>query len=72
MYNNNQKEVKKEINEEKKTVPNVKGMGLKDAVYLLENMNLRVAVKGRGKVYAQSLAAGVSINKGQTITLELN
>lgn len=53
-------------------VPNVMGMGLKDAVYLLENMGLAIAVKGRGKVVDQSLAAGTRIQKGQKIQLLLN
>lgn len=54
------------------TIPDVKGMGLKDAVYLLENMNLKVAVLGKGKVINQSLIAGSAFNKGQTISLLLN
>ena len=56
----------------KQTMPDVKGMGLKDAVFLLENMDLRVVAKGIGKVSQQSLAAGAPINNGQTILLELN
>lgn len=53
-------------------VPDVVGMGLKDAVYLLENMGLKVSASGRGKVINQSLAAGTNINKTQTISLTLN
>ena len=56
----------------KKTVPNVVGMGLKDALYLLENMDLKIVSKGKGRVNAQSIAAGSIIKKGQTIYLELN
>ena len=56
----------------RQSVPNVKGMGLKDAVYLLENMNLKVVAKGAGKVSQQSLTAGTSIANGQTIYLDLN
>ena len=52
--------------------PNVVGMGLKDAVYLLENKGLKVAATGRGKVMNQSLLAGTNFNKGQTISLALN
>lgn len=52
--------------------PNVVGMGLKDAVYLLENMGLKVAVRGRGRVMNQSLAAGTNYKKAQTISLILN
>jgi cell division protein FtsI (penicillin-binding protein 3) len=52
--------------------PNVVGMGLKDAVYLLENAGLKVAAAGRGKVMNQSLTAGINFKKGQTISLILN
>lgn len=52
--------------------PNVVGMGLKDAVYLLENSGLKVAIAGRGRVMNQSLAAGTNFKKGQTISLVLN
>ena len=31
-------------------MPDVKGMGLKDALYLLENINIKVIMKGKGKV----------------------
>lgn len=53
-------------------MPVVKGMGLKDALYLLENMKLKVVVNGKGKVKAQSVAAGTKITKGQTVYLEMN
>ncbi len=52
--------------------PNVVGMGLKDAVYLLENMGLKVTAAGRGRVMNQSLAAGTTFNKNQNIALILN
>lgn len=53
-------------------VPDVTGMGLKDAVYLLENVGLKVNVKGRGKVVSQSLAQNTDFHKGQSINLQLN
>jgi cell division protein FtsI (penicillin-binding protein 3) len=53
-------------------MPNVKGMGLKDALYMLENMNLKVVAKGMGKVSQQSLAAGTKIAQGQTVYIDLN
>jgi cell division protein FtsI (penicillin-binding protein 3) len=53
-------------------MPTLKGMGLKDAVYLCENMGLRLSVKGKGKVMAQSIVAGQAINKGTIVALELN
>lgn len=52
--------------------PNVVGMGLKDAVYLLENMGLKVTATGKGRVVDQSLAAGKNFNKNQTISIILN
>lgn len=55
-----------------KTMPSVVGLGLKDAVYLLENKGLLVEVKGRGRVVDQSLLAGVQYNKGQKVQLLLN
>ncbi|MEO5499831.1 MAG: penicillin-binding transpeptidase domain-containing protein, partial [Ginsengibacter sp.] len=56
----------------KNKVPNVKGMGLKDAIYLLENLGLKVFVSGTGKVIYQSLAQNSSVNKGELIKLQLN
>jgi cell division protein FtsI (penicillin-binding protein 3) len=53
-------------------VPNVSGMGLKDAVYLLEKEGLQVEVKGRGKVLMQLPAPGNKIIKGQKILLQLS
>jgi cell division protein FtsI (penicillin-binding protein 3) len=52
-------------------VPNVVGMGLRDALFLLENEGLNVKVMGRGHVVHQSLTAGSSYKKGQIISLEL-
>ncbi len=52
-------------------VPNVIGMGAKDAVYLLENQGLRVRLEGVGKVRRQSLTSGSRMRKGQTIALTL-
>jgi cell division protein FtsI (penicillin-binding protein 3) len=52
-------------------VPNVKYLGLKDAVFLLENAGLNVVVKGSGKVVTQSLQPGSKIIRGKTIELTL-
>lgn len=52
-------------------VPNVIGMGAKDAIYLLESAGLKVALDGMGRVSAQSMGAGTRIAKGQTIRLTL-
>ena len=53
-------------------VPDVTGLGLKDAVYLLENIGLKVQAKGRGKVIYQSLAQNADFHKGQSINIQLN
>lgn len=52
--------------------PDVKGLGLKDAVYLLENKGFRVSFTGKGKVATQSFVAGTPFSKGQNILLILN
>lgn len=52
-------------------VPDVKGMGLIDALYALENSGCRTRVKGKGKVVAQSLTAGQKIKMGTPISIEL-
>ena len=54
-----------------KTVPNVVGMGAKDAVYALENTGLQVNLLGRGEVFAQSLDVGTAVARGQSITIQL-
>ena len=52
-------------------VPDVTGMGGRDALYILERNGLKVKIKGVGKVNKQSLPAGNKISKGQTIYLDL-
>ena len=52
-------------------VPNVIGMGLRDAIYLLENAGLTVHTSGAGKVYSQSLSSGSRFQKGSKISISL-
>lgn len=52
-------------------VPNVIGLGAKDAVYMLESCGLQVRLSGSGKVHSQSLQYGSAVRKGQTIYLTL-
>jgi cell division protein FtsI (penicillin-binding protein 3) len=47
-------------------------MGLKDALYLLENMNVQVSIKGRGKVKQQSVEPGTSVGNKASVSLDLN
>ncbi len=55
----------------KNLVPDVTGMCLKDALFLLENAGLRVRVNGKGAVRSQSLMPGGKVVRGQTIVLEM-
>lgn len=52
-------------------VPDVKGLGLKDALYAIENNGYRCSHNGTGHVISQTPAAGVKLNKGQTISITL-
>lgn len=54
-----------------KLVPNVLGMGARDAIFLLEKSGLRVNLTGAGKVIAQSINHGQKITKGSTISITL-
>jgi cell division protein FtsI (penicillin-binding protein 3) len=54
----------------KEQVPSVVGMGLKDALYVLENRGMAVRFSGYGKVVSQSLQVGGPA-KGQTIHIKL-
>jgi cell division protein FtsI (penicillin-binding protein 3) len=58
-------------NIEKGKVPNVLGMGLRDALYLLENQGLFVDFSGSGRVVNQSITPGTPVFKGSLIKLEL-
>lgn len=53
-------------------VPNLQGMNIKDALYILENMGLRVSVEGHGRVISQSVPAGSRAIRGNGIKLVLN
>ena len=67
----NYQPVIKEVNVSKAVMPNIKGMGLKDVIYLLENMGLKVKANGQGKVMVQSIQAGAALTKGMTVYVEL-
>jgi len=53
------------------TMPNVTGMGIKDALFLLEQMGLKVMVNGKGAVVRQSILPGSLIAKGSIVILDL-
>jgi len=60
------------LEEKDNAMPNVVGMGAKDAVYLLQKSGLNVRLSGVGKVRRQNIPAGHTYSKGQTVTLTLN
>lgn len=53
-------------------IPDVKGLRLKDALYVLENIGLHVQYQGTGRVVSQSIVEGTRYNKGNYITIVLN
>ena len=55
----------------KTEVPDVRGMGLRDATYILESIGLKVSASGLGRVVTQSIRSGTK-NVGQEIELYLN
>jgi cell division protein FtsI (penicillin-binding protein 3) len=50
-------------------MPDLKGMGAKDALYLLNSLGLKAHISGRGKVISQNLNPGAKFIKGQSIQL---
>ena len=53
-------------------VPDVRGMTLRDALYILENNGLKVKYQGVGRVVKQSMVPGQSLAIGNKILLTLN
>ena len=54
------------------TVPDVRGIGASNAIFIMENAGLRVKVKGVGKVKVQSLTPGSKYQTGQIVYLTLS
>lgn len=59
------------ISMEENMVPDVTGMGLKDAIYLLESKGLTVAFSGKGAVKKQSVSAGTPVKKGEVVHITM-
>lgn len=53
------------------TVPNLIGMNISDAVYLIESLGGKATFSGQGTVCQQSLQPGDTLRKGRTIALKL-
>ncbi len=60
------------VDEEPGLVPDVRGMTLRDALYLLESRGLRVRINGKGKVMRQSPAHGARYSGNTVVTLDMN
>jgi cell division protein FtsI (penicillin-binding protein 3) len=71
VVNRNGKATLYNINIQQNQMPSLKGLGLKDAVMVCENIGLKVVVRGKGKVISQSVEVGNPIAKGQLINIEL-
>lgn len=50
-------------------VPDVTGMGARDAVYLLESRGVKAKLRGRGKVKSQSIYSGTAVKQGMVCEL---
>ncbi len=53
------------------TIPNLVGMGARDAVYQLEARGVKARLRGRGKVKSQSLYSGTTVKQGMVCELYL-
>jgi cell division protein FtsI (penicillin-binding protein 3) len=60
------------VNVKKGLVPDVRGMSLRDAIYLLENSGLRVRYSGKGRVLRQSPEHGARVWEGSVVSLDMN
>ena len=52
-------------------MPDVTGMGVKDAVFLLEQMGIRVVLNGKGNIVKQSISPGRMYLQGSVVILDL-
>ena len=52
-------------------VPDVEGMGARDAIFTLQQAGLKVKVNGTGTVHSQSIAPDTKVEKGKTVTINL-
>ena len=68
----NKKVVLTQRSTNKDIVPDVTGMGARDAVYLLESIGVKAKVRGRGKVKSQSIYAGTAARQGMVCDLVLD
>ncbi len=53
-------------------IPDVRGMSLRDAIYVLENSGLRVQYSGKGRVLRQAPQPGARYSEGSVVSLDMN
>ena len=53
-------------------MPDLKGMNVRDAVYILEKQGVKVNFSGKGRVVSQSILAGAVLKRGQRVSLKLD
>ena len=70
-HKGNKDVVLSQVRTHRNIIPDVIGMGARDAVFLLENRGVKVRLRGRGKVKSQSIYAGTIIRQGMTCELIL-
>jgi cell division protein FtsI (penicillin-binding protein 3) len=52
-------------------LPDLTGMGARDAVFLLENLGFKVQLQGRGAVVQQLPVPGTRMKKGSQVIIQL-
>jgi cell division protein FtsI (penicillin-binding protein 3) len=67
MENNNGEIVIDDLQISRKTVPDVRGMGARDAIYILENLGMIVSIEGYGRVMRQSIKPGTKNRKEEIV-----
>ena len=70
-YSNKNFTLKKLEQYQANIMPNVLGMGARDALSMLEKRGLKVKIEGRGRVIEQSISAGTKIGPKQLAVLRL-
>lgn len=53
-------------------MPDLIGMNLRDALYLLESRGIRPRINGKGRIVSQSINAGSPLRRGMPLQLELS
>lgn len=64
--------VMKPLTDEENIMPDLRGMGLKDAIYILEKRGIQVRIKGKGMVRQQSVIPGSTLSGIAEVILELS